>query len=69
MERMTPISGLEDFLTDPAEVKRRVKIQKSDMSRTLRSQMTEKRLRKSQMQTTELQSDQNFISEVNALNK
>jgi hypothetical protein len=69
MDRMTPISGLEDFLTDPAEVKRRVKQQKKDMSRTLMSQMTEKRLLKKEFQNTEMKSDKDFISEVNALTK
>ena len=54
---MTPDSGLEDFLTDPAEVKRRVKRQKVDMSRTLRSQMTEKRLRKSELESIEMKVD------------
>jgi hypothetical protein len=69
MDRMTPISGLEDFLTDPAEVKRRVKQQKKDMSRTLMSQMTEKRLLNKEFQNTEMKSDKDFISEVNVLTK
>ena len=56
--RKTPVSGLEDYLTDPAEVKIRVKKQKSEMSRTLMSQMTEKRIRKNVMQNTQLESDQ-----------
>lgn len=69
LNRKTPVSGLADYLTDPQEVKRRIKLQKTDMHRTLQSQMTEKRMKKKVLSEAELERDIETINQVNMDNR